>query len=117
MKRMILFNDEPAPLRRKAKEFTRPPLGKTEYYDIEHLREIFAEEIDRADTYRIRLIRNEPAPAYRITLLRKYAEIHYKENKNGTKSPLQAGWYVDKSFFATRVNPLEFVINPPLVEV
>lgn len=107
----LLFN-QPVKAGRKCKP---PKLGRESYDDTTYLYDLFNSNLSEAEFVRVRLVRNEPVPSYRISILRRYKESHSVMFK-GTSVLLKPGLYVVNQYFCERVSPKEYVFSPPLEE-
>jgi hypothetical protein len=114
----LLFNNKPEPKRRAIKP---PPVSRQSYDDIANIRILVCDAVTLTDDHlypvRVKLVRDEPVRAYRVTVLKKFRGTRVVKRKDGTTVVLQPGIYVDASYFVESVSRGDFVFTPPLPEV
>lgn len=109
----LLFGD--IPRKKLQKQLNRPELDRNTYEDTEYLKDILDNLAQPTDITKVRLIRTFPFPAYRLTIIRRYKNGHTVTQKDGGKTLLKPGLYVEKSYFAERFID-GFVFSPALPE-
>jgi hypothetical protein len=108
----MLYNNKKQP----RKKFNSTPLGKDTYEDTEYIRESMADKLGEGQTLRVRLIRNEPVPAYRVSILQEYKTPRSTKYKD-VRTIIQPGLYVVNQWWVDKVNPKEYLWTPPLVNL
>ena len=103
------------PVEKAGRKCKAPPMGRESYDDTTYLYNLFNEGLSDNEFVRVRLVRKEPAFAYRISILKRYKESHATLFK-GTSVLLKPGLYVVNQWFCERVSESEYVFSPPLAE-
>lgn len=109
----ILFGD--IHKKQLRKQLDPPKLDKKKYEDTNYLISLLEKLAEPTDNIRVRLVRDFPFPAYRMTILRK-KNGHTITKKNGDTIKMKPGWYVHATYFAEKFID-GFVFTPEIENV
>lgn len=90
--------------------------SRSEYYDIEYIKNELEKFISLEDFIKVTLIRRDPLTAYRAITYKKWNSKRPIKEKNGNTLLLSPGLYPDKSYWIEKISHKDFKWSPALPE-
>lgn len=107
----LLYNNQ----KKKSRKEIKPCKMSKETYELTDRIKQLIGDLPEDESLRIRLIRNEPVIAYRVSILKKYNHPHTVKSKDGLSVMLKPGLYVKEQYWCENQKD-GLVFTPPLKE-